>query len=85
MLKVSIKVAPVRVRGLKLCKACATLIIYRRTRKGAWIEISSDISFNSITYCRTRKGAWIEICLIYKNDKYSYKVAPVRVRGLKFL
>ena len=56
---------------------------FRRSRKGAWIEMLM-LSINSQSVvCRSRKGAWIEI-LITGQFRSTYKVAPVRERGLKF-
>ena len=59
------------------------LITPSRSRKGAWIEIRSQMTFLSRTVRRSRKGAWIEISLV----QYAVllkPVAPVRERGLKF-
>ena len=56
------RVAPVRERGLKY------LVVQReingvtgRSRKGAWIEISSEDAYKKDSMSRSRKGAWIEI------------------------
>ena len=54
----------------------------RRSRKGAWIEITLAGHWSAKQNGRSRKGAWIEIRTgnIYA---WSLGVAPVRERGLK--
>ena len=54
----------------------------RRSRKGAWIEMTVFLSCDTLAGGRSRKGAWIEISVRaeFGNDP---RVAPVRERGLK--
>ena len=55
----------------------------RRSREGAWIEISSPVMYAMPELGRSREGAWIEIYAVkYIVDKVY--VAPARERGLKF-
>ena len=55
---------------------------WRRSREGAWIEISTVQMATRRKACRSREGAWIEIK--YAGDVYPYdRVAPARERGLK--
>ena len=56
------QVAPVRERGLKWSISQYTMqVTFGRSRKGAWIEISSNEEWDKVKSCRSRKGAWIEI------------------------
>ena len=66
-------VAPVRERGLKYNDTRHSALDSRRSRKGAWIEIATSITINSLRQGRSRKGAWIEIHLANRlfNDSYS--------------
>ena len=57
----SMKVAPVRERGLKFPPVKAYILLIGRSRKGAWIEILKQIQTNILTTSRSRKGAWIEM------------------------
>ena len=53
-----------------------------RSREGAWIEIATPITINSLRQGRSREGAWIEI--EFGNDPRNLlDVAPARERGLK--
>ena len=55
-------VAPVRERGLKyLQRSAPGFEQYRRSREGAWIEISILRSSLRTLSSRSREGAWIEI------------------------
>ena len=54
-------VAPARERGLKLLQVLLQAVFLGRSRKGAWIEITSERSNIIHDYRRSRKGAWIEI------------------------
>ena len=60
----------------------STVIPARRSREGAWIEMSVVIPFGIVYTSRSREGAWIEIP---QNPTLllSTAVAPVRERGLK--
>ena len=75
-------VAPVRERGLKFFLFLASLITSRRSRKGAWIEISpvgTILGYIGVAPVRERglKYKKLQITLI------KCLVAPVRERGLK--
>ena len=55
-------VAPARERGLKYFLITSKEpFLRRRSRKGAWIEISQITIRTKIRKRRSRKGAWIEI------------------------
>ena len=54
-------VAPVRERGLKYVNGLLDACMRRRSRKGAWIEISPNKNGKYELAGRSRKGAWIEI------------------------
>ena len=55
-------VAPARERGLKLLWPLAFLAqILRRSREGAWIEITTPQGNLAAYGRRSREGAWIEI------------------------
>ena len=54
-------VAPVRERGLKFVSLAVYSAKIRRSREGAWIEITSLSALVKGTECRSREGAWIEI------------------------
>ena len=58
------------------------MIIRRRSREGAWIEISVRAEFGNDPRRRSREGAWIEIT-DYLVPTVSLTVAPARERGLK--
>ena len=55
---------------------------FRRSRKGAWIEINRQAAIAEKLSGRSRKGAWIEITKSFSEFGYVI-VAPVRERGLK--
>ena len=57
----SFYVAPARERGLKLMPAQANMMISRRSREGAWIEMTYNQTLDVWHLCRSREGAWIEI------------------------
>ena len=65
-----------------------TLINFRiyggRPRKGAWIEISSQLFGRKRPWGRPRKGAWIEMARSIWGSSGAV-VAPARGRGLKYL
>ena len=42
---------------------CDIVHVCRRSRLGAWIEITDAIQLDEATQCRSRLGAWIEIWL----------------------
>ena len=53
-----------RERGLKYCKKMSGKISYkRRSREGAWIEMTETLWDAPIAKSRSREGAWIEIVL----------------------
>ena len=54
-------VAPARERGLKYYEELGGSADKRRSRKGAWIEITVIPFLAASTLGRSRKGAWIEI------------------------
>ena len=60
------------------------VLIVRRSREGAWIEIIQQIQRRKRAHGRSREGAWIEI-VIYAAVWALISVAPVRERGLKLL
>ena len=37
------------------------MLLYRRSREGAWIEMTLHISYRLVNLGRSREGAWIEI------------------------
>ena len=76
-------VAPVRERGLKSLYSEAVSLHCRRSREGAWIEIQTVTSFQSLPGGRSREGAWIEIAK-KQAALQRQNVAPVRERGLKY-
>ena len=55
------QVAPARERGLKSQTSGTTDVSPRRSREGAWIEISSAFNLRKNSQSRSREGAWIEI------------------------
>ena len=69
---------------MKSSYPCAACRVRCRSRKGAWIEIAMLGCEEYAAYRRSRKGAWIEM-LFAAAASLSFKVAPVRERGLKFL
>ena len=76
-------VAPARERGLKYVPDRNHQAGCRRSREGAWIEISSPVMYAMPELGRSREGAWIEIYAVkYIVDKVY--VAPARERGLKY-
>ena len=80
---VQLRVAPARERGLKCEKRRHYgLLILRRSRKGAWIEMYMAKLKALAEIGRSCKGAWIEINLRFLNPVLP-TVAPVRERGLK--
>ena len=57
-----IQVAPARERGLKCSAYAQSLDSWRRSREGAWIEITKfDMYWPTFAFRRSREGAWIEI------------------------
>ena len=59
------------------------LLLLRRSREGAWIEMVLSRPTLAYNVRRSREGAWIEIA---SNSQLASmpQVAPVRERGLKF-
>ena len=57
-------VAPARERGLKCHSDDWCTNLFRRSRKGAWIEIHGLKTTFDSGFCRSRKGAWIEMPLV---------------------
>ena len=57
--------------------------LFRRPRKGAWIEIPGGPGPHRGPGRRPRKGAWIEMMLRFGIPSSS-DVAPARGRGLKY-
>ena len=55
----------------------------RRSREGAWIEISYSTALLYLDTGRSREGAWIEIDTSSGISTSESSVAPVRERGLK--
>ena len=49
---------------MKLCYALQFLLLGRRSREGAWIEIIVEDCYNLPENSRSREGAWIEILFI---------------------
>ena len=58
------------------------MVVPRRSRKGAWIEIGL-LSVGGLRCGRSRKGAWIEMCRTRTRSSWT-AVAPARERGLKY-
>ena len=81
-LESEVSVAPVRERGLKFPIWVRQLQQHRRSRKGAWIEMTASEILNISSLSRSRKGAWIEMPIAYIIFTL-LSVAPVRERGLK--
>ena len=55
------KVAPVRVRGLKLLKPLPTsTCFFSRMASGVWIETYSRLLIRATSLVAPRAGAWIE-------------------------
>ena len=61
-------VAPARERGLKCPLLVAFLVTsLRRSREGAWIEMSPPVMLLNTPLSRSREGAWIEIVAVDNN------------------
>ena len=58
------------------------IVIVRRSREGAWIEMLYPNDNLNTDHSRSREGAWIEIRTEKKDDDDDW-VAPARERGLK--
>ena len=56
--------------------------MFRRSREGAWIEMSDVDIYSLQARGRSREGAWIEIRRVFERLCKDI-VAPVRERGLK--
>ena len=57
----TLRVAPVRERGLKFSLVLLVYTVPSRSREGAWIEIEDIFKLGFVTISRSREGAWIEI------------------------
>ena len=79
----TIRVAPLRGRGLKLSRGVSTEQINQcRSLTGAWIETLCLCILSSSRLCRSLTGAWIETPF-HTSLSGRCTVAPLRGRGLK--